>query len=179
MQVDAKALAARGRVEPRGVTEECRTLTVTATEPAELRTLARFFRWMLAETRKKETAPRFGPALDQLLDAAGFEDKHRKLQDEGTRRVFAAVKAAFPDVPPEVEKTVYRRGSLIRVRVVSKKFDKVASLVKRADMISAALDALPERDQVDVAVAVGFTPREARRPRDHPWMRAFDDNAVP
>jgi|GEM_PF-2022269 len=88
----------------------------------------------------------------------------RKRQDAGTAKVFAALRVAFPDLPEDPAKVVYRYNPVaIRVRVVSPRFVG-KSLAEREEMVLAALDEVPESVADDITMILMLTPREAKRP---------------
>ncbi len=97
----------------------------------------------------------------------------KKVQDESTARIFAALKKAFPELPDEREKVVYRYNPVaIRVRVITPQF-RGKSSAEREEIINEAFQALPEEITGDITMLFMLTPQEAKKP---PLVaREFDD----
>ncbi len=70
MRLNAEALkdSKRHNFKARSITEECKSLELAATEPADVLTLARLFRYLARHSDKS-----FAAAVDALLDGVGFE----------------------------------------------------------------------------------------------------------
>jgi hypothetical protein len=88
----------------------------------------------------------------------------KKVQDETTAGLFAALKRAFPDLPEEPERVVYRYNPVaVRVRVVSPKF-RGKSSAQREELVNRALRALPAEATEDITMLFMLTPEEADKP---------------
>jgi stress-induced morphogen len=97
----------------------------------------------------------------------------KKVQDETTTRIFAALKKAFPELPDDPEKVVYRYNPVaIRVRIVSPKF-KGKSTAEREEMVNKAFKSLPDELTEDITMQFMLTPDEAKKPTL--LDREFDD----
>jgi stress-induced morphogen len=97
----------------------------------------------------------------------------KKLQDETTARLFAALKKAFPGLPDDPEQVVYRYNPIaVRVRVVSPKFQG-KSTAEREEMVNKAFKSLPDEATEDITMLFMLTPEEAEKPTL--LHREFDD----
>jgi stress-induced morphogen len=97
----------------------------------------------------------------------------KKVQDETTAKIFAALKGAFPELPDEPEEVVYRYNPVaVRVRVVSPKF-RGKSTAEREEMVDQAFRSLPPEVTEDITMQFMLTPEEAKRPTM--LDREFDD----
>ena len=97
-----------------------------------------------------------------------------KVQDDATGRIYAALKAAFPELPDDPCRVVYKYNPVaIRVRVISPKF-RGKSMAERDAMVGEALAAVPSQVTKDITMLFPLTPGEAKRP---PWLvyREFDN----
>jgi len=89
--------------------------------------------------------------------------KSVKRQDRTTFRIHQALKAAFPDLPDEPEKVVYRYNPVsIRVRVVTSKFVGKTE-AERDAMVGAAFEPLPPDETEDISFQLMLTPRESKQ----------------
>ena len=97
----------------------------------------------------------------------------KKVQDESTAQLFAALKRAFSDLPDEPDLVVYRYNPVaIRVRIISPKF-RGKSMAEREEMVNKAFKSLPPEVIEDITMQFMLTPEEARRPTL--LLREFDD----
>src|SRR5438046_4875754 len=88
----------------------------------------------------------------------------KKIQDETTGQIFAALKKAFPDLPDDPEKVVYRYNPVaIRVRIVSPKF-RGKSTAEREEIMRKALKSLPDEATEDITMLFMLTPGESKKP---------------
>ncbi len=88
----------------------------------------------------------------------------KKVQDETTAQLFAALKKAFPELPDEPEKVVYRYNSVaVRVRIISPKF-RGKSMAEREEIVNEALESLPDEITEDITMQFMLTPAEAKKP---------------
>lgn len=99
--------------------------------------------------------------------------RNKKIQDETTAQIFAALKTAFPDLPDDPNQVVYRYNPVsVRVRVISPRFTG-KSMAEREEMVNEALDSVPGEITEDITLQLMLTPREAKRPDG--MFREFDD----
>lgn len=90
--------------------------------------------------------------------------KARKIQDEATGRIYAALTTAFPGLPDDPGQVVYRYNPVaIRVRVISPRFSG-KSMAEREELVNEALDCVPGEITEDITMQIMLTPREAKRP---------------
>lgn len=83
-----------------------------------------------------------------------------KRQDSSTRRICAALRTAFPDLPENISDTVYRYNSVsIRIRIVSDVFIGMDDY-RRDDEVMATLRTLPKEIRDDVTMILAFTSSE-------------------
>jgi len=95
------------------------------------------------------------------------------VQTKTTRRIYAALKGAFPELPDEPERVVYQYiPGAIRVRIVSSQF-RGKSMAEREEMVNVAFDALPPEVTENITMQFMLTPYEAKRPTG--LDREFDD----
>jgi hypothetical protein len=84
----------------------------------------------------------------------------KKKQDKATRAIYKALKAAFPELPEDIGRVVYRYNPVaIRLLVVDRRFDGL-STAERYKLVSDALESLPESVMADISMTVMRTPRE-------------------
>ena len=99
--------------------------------------------------------------------------KIEKRQDASTRKVFTAVKRAFPDVPDEIGEVVYRYNPVaVRIRVVSNSLMGLDD-TQRDDAVMGALKELPKEVRDNITMILAYTPDELEE-----WdymMKEFDD----
>jgi stress-induced morphogen len=98
----------------------------------------------------------------------------KKVQDKTTRQIFSALKKAFPNLPEESERVVYRYNpAAIRIRIISPRF--VGKTTDERDaLVNAAFESLPPDATDDVTMLIMLTPREAKK--SHQMLsREFDD----
>jgi stress-induced morphogen len=96
-----------------------------------------------------------------------------KQRTAETRAVVATLKRAFPQA--KVDAYRYSIGS-IRVRVIDAQFSGKSGF-KRVDMVSDALETLPEATKSDIIVVVPVTPAEHRTKY---WSHDYDfDHPLP
>ena len=87
----------------------------------------------------------------------------KKKQDATTKRIFQALKTAFPEIPEEQSQVVYRYNAVaIRVRVVSSKFVGKTGAEREA-MVNAAYESLLPDATDDITMQITLTPREAKQ----------------
>ena len=90
---------------------------------------------------------------------------HKKIQDETTATIYAALKQAFPELPDEPERVIYRYNSVsVRVRIVSQKF-RGKSMAEREEMVNEALGSVPPEMTDDISILFMLTPGEAKKPQ--------------
>ncbi len=88
----------------------------------------------------------------------------KKVQDETTAQIFSALKKAFPELPDEPEKVVYRYNPVaVRVRVISPKF-RGKSTAEREEIVNEAFQSLPDEITGDITMQFMLTPAEAKKP---------------
>lgn len=88
----------------------------------------------------------------------------KKVQDEVTGQIFAALKDAFPELPDQPEKVVYRYNPVaVRVCVISPSF-RGKSTAEREAVVNAALESLPRTITEDITMLFMLTPAEANKP---------------
>lgn len=71
MELSAEGLkdSKKHKFKAKSVTQECKKLALKATEPCDVLTLARLFRYLACDPGKKS----FGKGITDLLDSVGFE----------------------------------------------------------------------------------------------------------
>ena|SRR5437660_1360078 len=90
--------------------------------------------------------------------------RNKKIQDETTAQLFAALKKAFPSLPDDPVQVVYRYNPVaIRVRIISPRFSG-KSMAEREEMVNEALDSVPAEITEDITMQIMLSPREAKRP---------------
>ncbi len=98
----------------------------------------------------------------------------RKQQDASTRRIFAALKRAFVDIPERIEDVVYRYNpAAIRIRLISEAFENLDDFA-RDRMVMQAMREVPKADRDDVSMILAFTTTEFES-RDSLVSLEFDD----
>lgn len=96
-----------------------------------------------------------------------------KIQDETTRTLYQAIRKAFPEVPDDIERVVYRYNPVaIRVKVVSKRFEG-KDTDQRERMVMRALKTVPSNIVDDITMLLMFTPEEENEP--HLLSEEFED----
>ncbi len=99
--------------------------------------------------------------------------KSKKVQDESTAQIYAALKNAFPNLPDDPTQVVYRYNPVaVRIRVISPRFTG-KSMAEREEMVNEALDSVSDEITEDITMQIMMSPREAKRP-DYVF-REFDD----
>ena len=98
----------------------------------------------------------------------------KKIQDDGTRQIYAALKAAFPRLDSVRGRVVYRYNPVaIRVRVIDPSFAGLGS-AKREWMVMQALRDVPREVLDDITMLIMATPDETEDP--HQLLNLeFDD----
>ena len=87
----------------------------------------------------------------------------KKVQDRITRQIFGALRQAFPDIPSEQAKVIYRYNPVaIRVKIVSSQFVGKTTAEREA-MVNAAFESLPPDSTEDISMQFMLTPREAKQ----------------
>ncbi len=88
----------------------------------------------------------------------------KKVQNHKTRKLFAALKDEFPELPDDPDAVVYQYNPIaIRVRVISPKF-RGKSSAQREELINEAIRSVPPKVTEDISMLFMLTPEEARNP---------------
>ena len=98
-----------------------------------------------------------------------------KRQDARTRKIYAALKLTFPNLPPLADTVYVYNPVAIRLRVIDERFEG-KDFVEREIIIKQALNTLPREVTEDITLLVTVTPEEAAEPGIH--YQAFDDPSL-
>ena len=88
----------------------------------------------------------------------------KQVQNKHTRRIFAALRSAFHELPDEPDAVVYQYNPVaIRVRVVSPEF-RGKSSAQREEMVNRAIRSVPAKVTEDISMLFMLTPEEVGNP---------------